>query len=68
MITITYAKVIQQNYAGYWEDVSEYETDSSFLFKNKEDRALFKHDIAEYRIQHGATRSINRRTKIGGAK
>lgn len=32
-----YLNVIQQNYAGYWEDVSEYEADSMGRSKERND-------------------------------
>ena len=55
----TYYKVIQQYYGG-WEDVSHYETDSTFEAKI-ETRRLLKHDLAEYRLMGYATRVIRRK-------
>lgn len=68
-----YFLVIQQNYGQGWEDVSEYETDSQFInreksgvfFTNKygrqQERSLIAHDIAEYRLTGYATRLIKRK-------
>lgn len=56
-----YLKVIQQYYAGYWEDVSEYETDSTGFIEDKAERECFRGDIKEYRFTGYPTRSINRR-------
>ena len=54
----TYLKVIQQNYGQGWEDVSEYETNSQFITK---DRELLKHDLKEYRLTGYPTRVIQRK-------
>ena len=43
----TYYKVIQQNYGYGWDDVSFYETDSSY-YAPKSERDLLKHDLNEY--------------------
>lgn len=68
-----YLKVIQQNYAGYWEDVSEYESDSmgntkemsgSFrTLKNgmKREIKLITHDLKEYQTLPYPTRVIFRK-------
>lgn len=71
-----YSKVIQQNY-GYghgWEDVSEYETDSQYINREKSgsfrtdkqgrqvEISLIGYDLAQYRQTGYATRLINRRT------
>lgn len=57
-----YLKVIQQHYsAAYgWEDVSEYETDSTG-YAPKEQRRLLIHDLKEYRFTGYPTRVIRRR-------
>jgi len=57
-----YNKVIQQHYGQGWEDVSEYETNSQYLFKTKAERELFMHDIKEYRLTGYLTRSICRKS------
>lgn len=59
-----YFKVIQQNYGYGWEDNSFYKVNSKFMFKNSEDRALFVHDLKEYRLTGYATRTISRKVKI----
>lgn len=68
-----YLKVIQQNFAGYWEDVSEYETDSQYrnfeksgsFRTNKYGRrveiSLISHDLTEYIRTGYATRLICRK-------
>ena len=48
-----YLLVIQQNYAGYWEDVSEYNKMTEYKD--------WKHDIKEYKLMGYPTRTINRR-------
>ena len=57
-----YLKVIQQYYSSSygWEDVSEYETDSTG-YANKEQRWLLSHDLKEYRLTGYPTRVIKRR-------
>lgn len=55
-----YYKIIQQNFAGYWEDVSEYDCDASEWVYEVE---LFKHDLAEYKLTGYPTRTICRRVK-----
>lgn len=56
----TYLKVIQQHYGQGWEDVSEYECNSSGN-QTKENRELLKHDLKEYRLTGYATRVIKRK-------
>jgi len=68
-----YLFVIQQHYGQCWEDVSEYETDSQFInreksgtfFTNKygkqQERSLIAHDLAEYRLTGYNTRLIKRK-------
>lgn len=64
-----YIKVIQQNYGYGWEDVSEYEANSSFIAKEISNKlnpkgrkeTLLNHDLREYRLTGYATRVINRR-------
>lgn len=68
-----YYAIIQQNYGQGWEDVSYYETDSSYTnrqgsgkFKTlangyQKEIALITHDIKEYRLLGYATRLINRK-------
>lgn len=59
-----YFIVIQQNYDAYgWEDVSEYETNSTYI-KYLEDgmnHQVFKNDLKEYRTLGYPTRTIKRR-------
>jgi hypothetical protein len=59
-----YFKVIQQYYSeSYgWEDVSFYETDSTF-YQPKNERELLTHDLKEYRLTGYPTRVIRRREK-----
>lgn len=56
----TYTKVIQQNYGQGWEDVSEYESNSAGVAKDKD---LLAHDLKEYRLMGYSTRVIFRKTK-----
>ena len=64
-----YVTVIQQQYGCGWEDVSEYETDSQYIPKDKSDKlsplgrpeSLLRHDLREYRTLGYPTRTINRR-------
>lgn len=56
-----YWKVIQQNYAGYWEDASHYEARSN---GTTIDRPLLLHDLKEYKLLGYPTRVIFRREKI----
>lgn len=60
-----YSKVIQFGYRGQWDDCSEYETDSRYNFRTKQERDTFKADLQEYRIANngtGQTRVISRRS------
>lgn len=54
-----YLKVIQQNYGFGWEDNSEYQSNSK---GNVIDKALFLHDLKEYRLTGYATRTIFRKS------
>lgn len=64
-----YLKVIQQNYGHGWEDVSEYETNSTGTPKESSDKlspkgkkdSLLSHDLREYRFMGYPTRVIKRR-------
>lgn len=68
-----YIAVIQQNYGYGWEDVSEYETNSSYQNFEKSgsfytdakgrtrERSLIAHDLAEYRLTGYSTRLIHRK-------
>ena len=58
-----YCKVIQQYYAASygWEDVSEYETNSIGVLK---DRRLLKHDVKEYHLLGYPTRVIFRKELV----
>lgn len=60
-----YYFVIQSNFGGYWEDESEYQTNSTYTAN----RDGFIHDLKEYRFAYqnmkgGSVRSIRRRVKI----
>lgn len=57
----SYTKVIQQNYGQGWEDVSEYETNSTY-WPDKETKLLIRHDLKEYRLLGYPTRVVKRRT------
>lgn len=69
----SYVKVIQQCYSGIWEDVSEYECNSSYIpleynskiLVNKYGReykeTLLKHDLREYMLLGYSTRVIKRK-------
>lgn len=57
----SYAKVIQQHYGQGWEDVSEYETNSTF-WPDKETKQLISHDLKGYRLLGYPTRVVKRRT------
>lgn len=71
----TYTAVIQQFYGQVWEDVSEYETDSTGNCKEKTEvnvlqkngtthkifRSLLTHDLKEYRLTDYPTRVIHRK-------
>lgn len=65
-----YLKVIQQNYGQGWEDVSEYETNSTGTPKEYTDKivgnygrklSLLAHDLREYRLIGYPTRVIFRK-------
>lgn len=68
-----YVKVIQQHYGQGWEDVSEYECNSSYIpleynskiLVNKYGReykeTLLKHDLREYMLLGYSTRVIKRK-------
>ena len=70
----TYNKVIQQNYGQGWEDVSEYQTNSTYTnlkgsgkyrtlkSGRKIEISLLKHDLEEYKLLGYPTRVINRKT------
>lgn len=66
----SYAKVIQQNYGQGWEDVSEYETNSTFSKLEQSDKispkgrkeSLLSHDLREYKFTGYPTRVIKRKT------
>ena len=53
-----YIKVIQQHYGQGWEDVSEYEANST---GSARDRKLLMHDLKEYRLTGYPTRTIFRK-------
>ena len=53
-----YIKVIQQHYGQGWEDVSEYEANST---GSARDRKLLIHDLKEYRRTGYPTRTIFRK-------
>ena len=60
-----YSKVIQFGYRGQWDDCSEYETDSRYNFRTKQERDTFKAELKDYQLAHkgtGQTRVISRRT------
>jgi CO dehydrogenase/acetyl-CoA synthase alpha subunit len=69
----SYVKVIQQNYGQGWEDVSEYNCDSSYIPLEFNDKVLItpkgreyketllKHDLREYSLMGYSTRVINRK-------
>lgn len=67
-----YNRVIQQNYGQGWEDVSEYESNSTYSrcsmdFSDKpsptgKPETLLAHDVREYRLLGYATRVINRKS------
>lgn len=69
-----YLQIIQQNYGQGWEDVSEYEADSTGTTKEmsgsfktlkdgrKREIKLITHDLNEYRRLGYATRIISRKT------
>lgn len=68
----TYLKVIQQSYGQGWEDVSEYETNSTgapveYLDRPKVDGvsksklSLLRHDLREYKATGHPTRVIRRK-------
>lgn len=65
-----YNRVIQKNYGQGWEDVSEYESNSSFTKLEQSDKlnpkgkteSLLSHDLREYRLLGYATRVINRKS------
>lgn len=63
-----YLKVIQQNYGQGWEDVSEYETNSTGTPKEYTNKtvgrrklSLLAHDLKEYRLTGYPTRAIFRK-------
>lgn len=64
-----YLKVIQQHYGQGWEDVSEYETDSTGTPKEyepkkeweKRPKSTLYHDFIEYRATGYPTRIIRRK-------
>lgn len=53
-----YIKVIQQNYGQGWEDVSEYECNSTGEAK---DKLGFQHDLGEYKLLGYPTKVVQRR-------
>lgn len=65
-----YYNVIQQHYGQGWEDVSEYEADSTGQSKEMSDKpnpktgrpeTLLRHDLREYNLTGYATRVIFRK-------
>lgn len=64
-----YVKVIQQNYGQGWEDVSEYEANSSYIPKEYSNKlspkgrkeTLLMHDLREYRKTGYQTKVISRK-------
>lgn len=68
-----YLRVIQQNYAGYWEDVSQYDCNSTgrvsemsgtfITLKSgrKQELTALGHDLKEYKLLGYPTRVIFRR-------
>ena len=56
-----YTKVIQQNYGQGFEDVSEYDSNSQGVAKDKK---LLLNDLKEYRLMGYSTRVIFRKNKI----
>ena len=64
-----YITVIQQHYGQGWEDVSEYETDSTGKPKEYTDKvnkygrkiSLLSHDLTEYRFTGYLTRTVQRK-------
>lgn len=67
-----YVKVIQQYFATYWEDVSEYETDSKGNLKEYTDKqdmhgckvSLLRQDLEEYKRMGYPTRVVKRKQLI----
>lgn len=69
----SYVKVIQQHYGQGWEDVSEYECNSSYIPLEYNDKVLvnkygreyketlLKHDLREYMLLSYNTRVIKRK-------
>ena len=69
----SYVKVIQQHYGQGWEDVSQYECNSSYMpleynskilvnSRGREYReTLLRHDLREYMLMGYATRVISRK-------
>jgi hypothetical protein len=69
----SYVKVIQQHYGQGWEDVSEYECNSSYIPLEYNDKVminnkgreyketLLRHDLREYSLMGYSTRVINRK-------
>jgi hypothetical protein len=70
MNKFSYSRVIQQGHGQGWEDVSHYETNSSFSKLELNDKpnpktgrkeSLLSHDLREYRTMGYSTRVVNRR-------
>ena len=59
----TYLKIIQQYYASNygWEDVSQYDCDSTNWIANKAERDCYKSDLKEYNTLGYPTRVIHRK-------
>lgn len=59
----TYYKVIQEYWSG-WCDSDFHETDSTFCFKNREDRARFKENLRLYHENAGCPIRVIRRREL----
>jgi hypothetical protein len=55
-----YYRIIQQYCGNCWNDVSHYETDSTY-YHNKESRELLRHDLKEYHLMGYPVRVISRK-------
>jgi hypothetical protein len=60
----TYYKVIQQNWGNSWDDVDFYETNSSFLFKTRDERKAFITNLNLYRTEQNAPVRVIKRKEL----
>lgn len=60
----TYYKVIQGNYGYGWDDEDYHETNSNYLFKNKDARLYFQENLKAYRENGGGAYRVVKRKEL----